>query len=113
PVVHRQTPSLHVGELLLTLPTLTKPVPERNAGLRRRVPAREVPEAAPPLGLPALGTSRGEIGGVREEWGRFSVSAGQVPGAHPADDPGGIGHDDHVVTESGEGARADPAGVPA
>src|SRR5699024_10206545 len=108
------------GELLLTFPTLTKQVPERNAGPRRRAPARGAayrPEnCVKPLrrsdyrhwavlaGGPARCPRRGR---------GISALARQVPGAHPADDPGGIGHDDHVVTESGEGARADPAGVAA
>src|SRR5699024_1436745 len=68
PVVHRQTPSVHVGG---TAPDLSDPNkagsrterwPEApRTGPRRRVPARELRKAAAPLRLPALGSSRGEV----------------------------------------------------
>lgn len=37
----------------------------------------------------------------------------QGPGAHPADDARLVGHDDHVVTEPGEGGGRDATRVPA
>lgn len=44
---------------------------------------------------------------------RSGVAGGELPGAHAPDDPGLVGHDDHVVAEALEGRGRDTPGVAA